>query len=105
MPNMLPVVWKVINSSLVGYIEEVLSLPDIDVSKVECLSSLSVYPNPVSNMLYLSKMSDEPIAVFDQRGRLVLRIAAGVREADMSSLAHGVYVLRCGTWNQVIVKR
>lgn len=58
--------------------------------------SLSVFPNPVGDIVYL--MNDEPlhIAIYDMQGRQVYQSAKGqlIKQVDISSFPQGCYLLK-----------
>lgn len=57
---------------------------------------LSVFPNPVGDMVYL--MNDEPlhIVVYDMHGRQVFQSVKGqrIKQIDVSSFPQGCYLLK-----------
>lgn len=62
--------------------------------------SLSVYPNPVSDILSIDTM--EAVELVDVLGRVRLVAPAGVGRLDVSGLAPGLYVVRSGTMTQPV---
>ena len=55
---------------------------------------LNIYPNPVSDRLYLNGVSGENFAIYDQHGKLLLKQKLSEQNGiDVSSLLPGVYVL------------
>ncbi len=72
--------------------------------------ALRVWPNPASAVLHVEAPGADEAVLYDVLGREVLRIrlggtADGVTEADVSSLAAGVYVVRAGSQSTVVTVR
>ena len=61
---------------------------------------LSVYPNPVSDVLTID--SEDRVELVDVLGRVRLVATAGDRRLDVSGLAPGLYVVRSGTVTQPV---
>ena len=71
-------------------------------------AAVSLYPNPVSDRLYLSAAASGEVTVRDLSGRSVLRVAAtalGQGGLDVSELAAGVYFLATETAEEATVLR
>src|SRR5690606_3528977 len=71
---------------------------------------LRVSPNPASAVLHVEAPGADEAVLYDVLGREVPRIrlggtADGVTEADVSSLAAGVYVVRAGSQSTVVTVR
>ena len=67
---------------------------------------LEVRPNPASRVLHVEAPGAGEAVVYDVLGREVLRIRlGGITEADVSSLAPGVYVVRAGGQAAVVTVR
>ena len=71
-----------------------------------------VYPNPVSNLLYINASENlQNVALFSSEGKLMMHINqnSAFVEMDMSLLASGIYILEItthsGTYTQRIVKQ
>ena len=64
---------------------------------------LTVYPNPVSDVLHIDGADGETVSVFDATGRLVMREAYSGR-LDVSGLPKGVYAVGVGTRKLRFVK-
>ena len=60
--------------------------------------TLSVYPNPATDILYLEVAENEMISICDAMGRLVMQQVYN-KKLDVSSLAKGVYAVKTG--NQI----
>lgn len=58
----------------------------------------NVYPNPASDILFISNAQDAQVAVYDNIGKLVLRTTLNqTNQLDISSLPQGLYYLRIST--------
>ncbi|CAM3306025.1 hypothetical protein FLLO111716_02490 [Flavobacterium longum] len=80
----------------------VLATKDLDLTK-----SLGLYPNPTTGALFLDTVTDGPLYVYDQLGRLVMQTNAS-SAIDLSPLTSGVYIVSGKideqTLNQKIIK-
>ena len=72
----------------------------------------NVYPNPVSNLLFINASENlQNVALFSSEGKLMMQINqnSAFIEMDMSLLASGIYILEItthsGTYTQRIVKQ
>lgn len=81
----------------------VLATPDLGLPK-----SLGLYPNPTTGTLFLDTVTESPLYVYDQLGRLVMQTNAASTTIDLSPLSSGVYIVsgKIGeqTLNQKIIK-
>ena len=75
------------------------------------VESLSIYPNPVSDMLYVSapEMVSE-VQIFNLQGQLVRSLQGDIHEISVSDLSDGVYMMKVrtesgSTTTQKIVKQ
>lgn len=55
--------------------------------------TLSVYPNPATDVIYLEDVENEMISIYDAMGRLVIQ-QVYTESIDVSSLAKGVYAVK-----------
>ena len=61
---------------------------------------LRIYPNPAHTVLYVSGMKGERVQLCDMTGRLLMQVETNGEETlplDISGLARGIYVVRCGS--------
>jgi hypothetical protein len=56
------------------------------------LTNQKIYPNPVSNTLFLSESANH-VQVFDVNGKLVLQQQNKVKQVDVSQLNKGIYFI------------
>lgn len=71
----------------------VLILDDIEVSQSVLVNGITVYPNPVENILYLGGFENVlSYGVYNSTGRLIKQ-GGEVKEIDVSDLATGVYII------------
>lgn len=81
------------------------------VSSENTASELVLYPNPVSNTLYISSSNQkiENIAIYNLLGSLVKNSVGNTESIDLSDLSAGNYVVRVntnqGTINKIIIKK
>jgi hypothetical protein len=70
-------------------------------------SGWSVYPNPVSDMLYMNGLNDETatVIVFDVSGKMVMSKQLTSNMINVSVLANGIYILRVTTADSVHTSR
>jgi alpha-N-acetylglucosaminidase len=57
-------------------------------------SGLSVFPNPVRDILFIRKAGDNPVSLYTLTGVLILQ--TWKNQIDMSRYTSGVYLLQCG---------
>lgn len=62
---------------------------------------LRLYPNPTTGLLHIEG-ADLPVQLLDLYGR---RLMEGTTTLDLSPLPRGMYLLRCGTQTQKIIKQ
>ena len=107
--NRLPEYWNFLQHSLVNYIEEIHSLPGsngITEFKIQ-KSKFKASPNPTDGMLCLDGAEGCTAELTDICGRRVLpplHVASARQPLDLSSLAPGIYILRCGSEAMRIIK-
>jgi hypothetical protein len=88
----------------------------LSVDKINCLSELTVYPNPAKDMAKLNfsleKASKLTIAVYDQLGQLVQTVSnnqfnAGVNTIEINTIAlnTGIYSIRIDAENGTLTQR
>ena len=69
------------------------------------LNNVKVYPNPVNSLLYIEHKGETlPVILIDNFGRTVYEGSTLDQSIDMSDLPSGVYVLKVGGVNRVILK-
>jgi len=74
-------------------------------------TELSIYPNPVSDVLYLNASAPiKDVQIFNLQGQLVRAISGDVHEISVADMADGVYMIKVITeagnvTNQKIVKQ
>lgn len=57
-------------------------------------NKFAIYPNPTSNLLYVSGIKDvETLEIFDLNGRQLIK-KAGANSVDVSSLPNGIYFMK-----------
>jgi hypothetical protein len=84
-----------------------------DVAIVDCnvlTSNISIYPNPVKDILYFQSSSTiEQVSIYDISGRMFKQFANSSSEINISNLASGIYLLKIRTEEgetvQKIIKR
>lgn len=63
-------------------------------------SELQFYPNPVHDLVYFKSSSAKEVQLFDLKGNLILTkkiVSVGsVQQANLSSLASGIYIIKVG---------
>jgi len=95
----------IITNTVVTTVVDELRIDDFDFSRIK------VYPNPVSEVLYLNLNADlnvNYITLFDMQGKLIKRFEYQP-ELDLSGLQEGVYILKLntdkGSYHQKVIKR
>lgn len=75
-------------------------------SKIEnSNNSVSVYPNPTSDKLFVKGMSDFEVNVFDLSERKVLSISNVISTIDVSGLMPGIYMIELKSGNTTSVQK
>ena len=89
-----------------------LSVPECIIAKAELgleenLDEVNIYPNPVSNTLYISAGNTEiAYAMYNDMGQMVANgNAQGIVEINVDGMAKGVYFLRLTTGAQVRIEK
>ena len=69
--------------------------------------ALKVYPNPVSEYLYVQTDIDMNMALYSARGKRihVQQIQSGNNELDVSNLEGGLYFLNLSTETETVTKK
>lgn len=70
------------------------------IQSPEAGTSLSVYPNPTTNFLWIEGVQeDTPISVYTLSGTLILTqaVTKGTNKIDVTSLPNGLYILHLGS--------
>jgi hypothetical protein len=64
--------------------------------------TLSVYPNPASSIVHVSRESGGSLQIISETGAVVARptVAVGSDQIDVSGLTSGVYLLRDPVTNE-----
>lgn len=69
------------------------------------LNTLKIYPNPVSSLLYIEhKGKTLPVTLLDNFGRRLYEGSTLEKSIDMSSFPAGIYMLKVGDVNRLVVK-
>ncbi len=87
----------------------ILNVPEnLSVSKKEMVSNLSVYPNPVVDILTINFESTEPVnvTITDMNGSIVYsETTQFATKVDMSMLPSGMYFVKIGNETKKIFKQ
>lgn len=111
--DQLPSYWQYLQHSLINYIGEIFTFytpddPDDPVG-IENVSvhqpSLQIFPNPTMNRAFLKESMPIESVMYNAMGAEVLRVPAGQKVMDLSSLPAGIYLVRCGTATTKIIKQ
>lgn len=65
--------------------------------------AISLYPNPADQYIAIEGMGNSTVSIYDIYGRMVLH--SSDHRIDISTLASGLYLLRCGAFSHKFVKR
>lgn len=92
------------NNGIPDYLEEAVAL---GIVKTVVNNSITVYPNPASDVFYISNKSDETIsnvAIYAINGALIKEIKnpADANAIQVSDLSAGIYFVRLTTDTQII---
>lgn len=68
------------------------------VNKIKINNNITVYPNPVSDVLYITSASKpDKLAIFDLNGRMLISKTIETNWINITNLSKGVYVLKVYT--------
>lgn len=71
---------------------------ELSVSEASYENAVSVYPNPVSSILFIkTKEKLQSVSIFDASGRLILKTSAADNSVYVNDLAKGNYVIEINT--------
>ena len=76
----------------------------VGIDEHSLASSMTVYPNPTSGMVFIDRENVLSVEVFDKTGRL-LAIQRNDNEVDLSAFADGVYTLRIELPEGVVIRK
>ncbi|NEN25851.1 T9SS type A sorting domain-containing protein [Cryomorpha ignava] len=82
----------------------VLSTPD----SIYELNRISIYPNPTSNLLFISIQNDSKLLfmkLFDLNGKLIKQFQSFERRLDISEISSGQYFLKVEIDNSVVTEK
>jgi len=77
--------------------------PSVGIDEIENLDGF-VFPNPVNDVLNLKRPLANTALITDASGKRVAEIASGTKQADLSHLPNGIYVLHIGNSRIKLVK-
>lgn len=90
------------NTILTGNVQETA----LSVSNQSLINGLALYPNPVSELLYIdTDLALDTIAIYDVRGHLVLDADVVSSSIDVSKLSRGVYFLKISSESMAMTKK
>ena len=80
----------------------------LSITETSLIKNISLYPNPVQDILNLSTQSDKyinSVQVYDLLGKLVTQEKNNPQQIDVSLLKRGVYLVKIETDKGVITKK
>jgi len=79
----------------------------VDALPIPQGEAFSMYPNPVSDKLYLNTTSGNTVRIYNSLGQLMLDryLPAGKSELDVQYLNQGVYMVKMGQYTQKIIRK
>lgn len=80
-------------------------LSGVGISTIISGNTLVVYPNPTSNVINITTESNEPIQLYNCQGIIVGRYSAQTNQINLSSLPHGIYLLKQGASTLKVLKQ
>jgi hypothetical protein len=85
-----------------NYIDDI----HLSILPVENEDAVSVYPNPVRDVLYIqSPAAVEQVSIYNLNGKPVKQTAVSGREVNVSDLAAGVYLIKIKTATGAVVRK
>ncbi len=91
------------------YIDD-LKGPELDdatssIRSVNAVEALEMYPNPATDILYLSDLkAGEKVMFFNLSGQLIKEIVSADKALDISSIERGVYLVKAGNHVAKLIK-
>jgi uncharacterized protein YjdB len=82
---------------------DVYNYPTTGVNTQVVVSSIKVYPNPATSVIYIDAPVKVSVSVIAPDGRLIIRNTA-TNSIDVSTLANGVYMLQVYDENNTLLK-
>jgi hypothetical protein len=82
-----------LSASNFGYCQ----ITESNLSKIETIEDLSIYPNPVSNgKIYITTRQNLPkeVEIFDVLGKKIYSTSLFGKELNISKLTPGIYILK-----------
>ncbi|PID94906.1 MAG: hypothetical protein CSA89_00110 [Bacteroidales bacterium] len=88
-------------------IEEVVIEPSTDKVADIAIPSVSVYPNPAENLIFVETMPYQQVEIYDINGNLCISQVAYTKNIsiDIKSLAKGLYIVKTNGTTQKFVKK
>lgn len=80
-------------------------LSGVGIGTIISENTLVVYPNPTSNVINITTESNEPIQLYNCQGIIVGRYPAQTNQISLSSLPHGIYLLKQGVSTLKVLKQ
>ncbi len=92
---------SIVDHKIAWYKNLILGVSEYDIER------LTIYPNPVSNLLQIQANGQNitSVTVFDVMGKEVITVLDGFQELDFSTMARGLYVLKIETENGITTKK
>jgi hypothetical protein len=92
-------------------IDDMSSIYDVSIAKIEKINTLKIYPNPANNFININGITESTaqISIFNMQGVLVSNInveKGSINERiDIQNLSSGVYLIQLSTDNEIVQKR
>lgn len=79
----------------------------IDALPIQKSETFHLYPNPVSDKLYLQTTTGNAARIYNSLGQLILdrHLPAGTNELDVQHLNKGVYIVKIGSNTQKMIRQ
>jgi len=85
-----------------------LKIQDL-VDKLPSLQTeaFSMYPNPVSDKLYINTTKGDAVRIYNSLGQLMIEnnLPAGTNELNVQNLNQGVYIVKMGSYTQKMIRK
>jgi len=76
----------------------------IETNTPDTATSLELYPNPVSDILHISGMTDEEYSIFDMSGKLIRSGKLEKGSLQVGTLINGTYLIKIGKASTRFIK-
>jgi endoglucanase Acf2 len=95
------------SSTSTFYFDDVMQTATLSVDENLKLESLKVYPNPVSNTLYINSSTNKltKVKIYSIIGKELLSVENDLEKIDTSGIPTGIYIMKLYSGSNYIIKK